>query len=144
MTVVSGLIITPIARRNLVRGPLVWCAIGCLLAGATALFLPGDDWLAVTIVITVLLGFSQGAASSNQLALYRQAPAEVLGTASGLMRSFGYFGSIASSAVTGIVFRNQVSNGGIVVIALIMIGASAVLLAITVLDRTLHRTAGTA
>lgn len=144
MTVVSGLIITPIARRNLVRGPLVWCAITCLLAGATALFLPGDDWLAVTIVITVLLGFSQGAASSNQLALYRQAPAEVLGTASGLMRSFGYFGSIASSAVTGIVFRNQVSNGGIVVIALIMIGASTVLLAITVLDRTLHRTAGTA
>jgi predicted MFS family arabinose efflux permease len=141
MTVVSGLVIPPMARRNLVRGPIVWSALACLVAGFIALLLPGSDWLAVTLVITVLLGFAQGAASSNQLALYSQAPPEILGTASGLMRSFGYFGSIASAAVTGIVFRHHVSNSGITTIALIMTGASVVLLLISVLDRSLHRTA---
>ena len=141
MTVVSGLVIPPMARRNLVRGPIVWSAVACLAAGAVALLLPGNAWLAVTLIITVLLGFAQGAASSNQLALYGQAPPEVLGTASGLMRSFGYFGSIASSAVTGIVFRHHVSDSGITTIALIMTGASVVLLAISVLDRQLPRTA---
>jgi sugar phosphate permease len=89
----------------------------------------------------VLLGFAQGAASSNQLALYGQAPVEVLGTASGLVRSFGYFGSIASSAVTEVVFRDQVSDAGITVIAGIIIGASVILLVLSILDRTLHRTA---
>jgi predicted MFS family arabinose efflux permease len=141
MTVVSGLVITPIARRNLIRGPILWCAVSCLAGGVAALFLPGGSWLAVIIVVTLLLGFAQGAASSNQLALYGQAPPEVLGTASGLMRSFGYFGSIASSAVTGIVFRSQVSDSGVTVIACIMIGASVILLALSALDRTLRRTA---
>ena len=141
MTVVSGVVIPPIARRNLVRGPIVWSAAACLVAGGIAILLPGAAWLAVTLVITVLLGFAQGAASANQLALYAQAPPEVLGTASGLMRSFGYFGSIASSAITGIVFRHHVSDSGITTIALIMAGASVVLLLISVLDRTLPRAA---
>jgi len=44
------------------------------------------------------------------------------------MRSFGYLGSIASSAVIGIVFRQCVSDTGTVVIAIIMIGASITLL----------------
>lgn len=141
MTIVSGVVIPPIARRNLIRGPIIWSALACLAAGAIALLLPGSAWLAVTLILTVLLGFAVGAASANQLALYGQAEPELLGTASGLMRSFGYFGSIASSAVTGIVFRNQVDDAGIKVIAAIMIGASVILVAVSALDRTLRRTA---
>jgi hypothetical protein len=53
------------------------------------LFLPSPAWLYLTVLVTILLGFAIGAASSNQLALYRQADPEELGTASGLMRSFG-------------------------------------------------------
>ena len=41
-----------------------------------------------------------------------QAPADQLGTASGLLRTFGYVGSIASSAITGIVFHTGVSHHG--------------------------------
>jgi MFS family permease len=141
MTAVSGLVVPPISRRNLVRGPLIWAALACLAAGVLTLFLSCAAWLFLTVLVTILLGFAIGAASSNQLALYEQADQEALGTASGLMRSFGYLGSIASSAVIGIVFRQCVTDTGIVVIAVIMIGASITLLLVTALDRTLGKTA---
>jgi predicted MFS family arabinose efflux permease len=141
MTAISGFVIVPISRRNLIRGPLRWAAVACVVAAVSALFLPTSAWVVLTLVITVLLGFALGAASSNQLALYDQADPELLGTASGLMRSFGYLGSIASSAITGIVYRDHVSDSGVVTIAWTMIGVSVALLVITVFDRTLRRTA---
>lgn len=141
MTAVSGIVIVPFSRRNLVRGPIIGAAVACVIAAVCALFLPTPAWLVLTLAVTMLLGFSQGAASSNQLALYSQAPAEVLGTASGLMRSFGYLGSIASSAVTGIVYRTSVTDTGVTTIAWVMVGASIALLGISVFDRTIHRTA---
>ena len=144
MTLVSGLVIVPFSRRNLVRGPIIGAAAACIAAAICALFLPTPAWLVVTLAVTTLLGFAQGAASSNQLALYSQATAEQLGTASGLMRSFGYLGSIASSAITGIVYRTNVTDTGVTTIAWIMVGASLVLLGISVFDRTLRHTAGPA
>jgi sugar phosphate permease len=82
------------------------------------------------------------AAAGNQTALYTQAPAEQLGTASGLLRTFGYVGSIASSAITGIVFHTRVTDGGVHLIAWIMVGVSLVLVAMTLTDRTLHTRQG--
>jgi sugar phosphate permease len=67
----------------------------------------------------------------------RQAPAEQLGTASGLLRTFGYVGSIAASAITGVVFHTHVTDHGVPVIALIMIGVSIALVALTLADRSL-------
>lgn len=140
MMAVSGVVIVPISRRNLIRGPLRWAALASVAAAISALFLPTGAWLPLTFAITVLLGFGMGAAAaSNQLALYDQADPETLGTASGLMRSFIYLGSIASSAITGIVYRAHVTDSGVVTIAWIMTGVSVVLLLITVLDRTLAR-----
>jgi MFS family permease len=141
MTVVSGLVVPPISRRNLVRGPLIWAAVACLAAGVLTLFLSSAAWLFLTVLVTILLGLAIGAASSNQLALYEQAGPEALGTAAGLMRSFGYLGSIASSAVIGVVFRQRVTDTGIVVIAVIMIVASIALLLVTALDRTIGKSA---
>jgi sugar phosphate permease len=74
----------------------------------------------------------------NQTALYTQAPADQLGTASGLLRTFGYVGSIASSAITGIVFHAGVSGHGLHTIGWIMVGVSAVLVLVTLADRTLR------
>lgn len=62
---------------------------------------------------------------------------EQLGTASGQLRTFGYVGSIGSSAITGIVFHTSVSDDGVHLIGWIMIGVSLVLVLISVLDRTL-------
>jgi predicted MFS family arabinose efflux permease len=110
------------------------------LAAIGMLFLPTTAWVPFAFLVVIFVGLAQGAGSSNQIALYTQAPAEVLGTAAGLMRAFGYLGSIGSSAITGVVFRNHVTDGGVLAIAWIMLGVSIVLLALTVLDRTLRPT----
>ena len=63
--------------------------------------------------------------------------------ASGLLRSFGYIGSIASSAIIAIVFRTHVSDHGLHVIAIVMIAVSVVALLLTVADRQLMALAST-
>jgi MFS family permease len=138
MTLVSGLIISPVARRNLVRGPVIAAATACVIGSAGVLVLSTSAWIGWVVIITLFFGLVVGfAAAGNQTALYAQAPPDQLGTASGLLRTFGYVGSIASSAITGLVFHTSVSDAGVHLIAWIMIGVSLVLLAISVLDRTL-------
>jgi MFS family permease len=138
MTLLSGLVIAPVARRNLVRGPIIAAAIACLVGSAGVLILSKSGSIGWVVVITLIFGVVMGlSAAGNQTALYSQAPAEQLGTASGLLRTFGYVGSIGSSAITGIVFRTSVSDSGVHLIGWIMIGVSLALVLISVLDRTL-------
>jgi MFS family permease len=138
MSVLSGLIAQVASQRNLLRGPLVLCA-ACLLAGSAAtLLLTRHTSVGWIVVVTLVFGVTMGTGTSaNQTALYAQAPASDIGTASGLLRSFGYIGSIASSAIIAIVFRIQVSDHGLHVIAIIMIAVSAVALLLTLADRQL-------
>jgi MFS family permease len=143
MTLISGLVIAPVSRRNLVRGPLIAAAVTCLIGSAGVLVLSASSWIGWVVVVTLIFGLVAGfAAAGNQTALYSQAPAEQLGTASGLLRTFGYVGSIASSAITGIVFHASVSDSGVHLIGWIMTGVSVVLILISVLDRTLPRKTG--
>jgi MFS family permease len=143
MTLISGLVISPVSRRNLVRGPVIAAAVACLVGSAGVLILSRSAWIGWVVVITLVFGLVTGFASAgNQTALYSQAPAEQLGTASGLLRTFGYVGSIASSAITGIVFHASVSDSGVHLIAWIMIGVSLALVLISVLDRTLPARTG--
>jgi MFS family permease len=137
MSVLSGLIARPVSRRNLLRAPLILGAV-CCLAGSAGTRLTGDTPVAWIVVVTLVFGVTSGAgASANQTALYTQVSAADIGTASGLLRSFGYMGSIASSAIIAIVFRTQVSDHGLHVIAIIMIAVSALALLLTLADRQL-------
>jgi hypothetical protein len=87
-------------------------------------------WL---VAITVVFGLAQGAAgAANQTALYAAALSDRLGTASGLLPTFGYLGSIAASAVTGVVFRTRVIDAGLHQIGAIMVGVSLARLGLTV------------
>lgn len=141
MTLASGVIIASISRRNLVRTPVIAASIACLAGSAGALALNSSVWIGWVVVVTLIFGAVIGfSAAGNQTALYSQAPSEQLGTASGLLRTFGYVGSIASSAITGIVFHTKVSDAGVHHIAWIMVGASLLLVLISVLDPTLPRT----
>jgi MFS family permease len=141
MSAVSAIIMGPISKRNLIRGPLIAAAAACLAGAAGVLFLTTSTPIIWILIVTVAFGVALGAAASgNQTALYTQAASDQLGTASGLFRTFGYVGSIASSAVISIVFHNSVSDHGLHVIAVIMIAASAVTLLITVIDRRLRTT----
>lgn len=145
MSVISGIVIVPISRRNLVRGPVIVAAIASLAGSVGVLFLTSSTGVVWIVLITVIFGVVLGTASSgNQLALYTQAPPEQLGVASGLFRTFGYIGSIASSAITGIVFHADATDGGVHTIGLIMVGVSVVAIAFTVFDRTLRTPTRTA
>jgi MFS family permease len=139
MTLVSGLVISPVSRRNLVRGPVIGAALACLIASAGVLLFSSSAWIGWVVVVTLVFGVAMGlAAAGNQTALYSQAPAEQLGTASGLLRTFGYLGSIAASAITGIVFHTHVTDHGVHLIAWIIVGVSVVVVLMTVTDRTLR------
>src|SRR6202044_2437073 len=85
-----------------------------------------------------IFGIALGAgAAGNQNALYSQASASQVGTAAGLFRTFSYIGSIASSAITGIVFRTSVTDHGLHTIAIILVALGAVVLVMTLVDRQL-------
>jgi predicted MFS family arabinose efflux permease len=132
MTLVSGLIIAPVSRRNLVRLPLVAAAVTCLLGSLGVLLLTATAWIGVVVIVTIVFGLASGfTVAGNQTALYEAAPAEQLGTASGLLRTFGYVGSIAASAITGIVFRDEVSDAGVHDIGWIMTAVSIGLVVLT-------------
>ncbi|GAA4181544.1 MFS transporter [Gryllotalpicola koreensis] len=145
MSIVSGVVVAPISRRNLVRGPVIVAAL-CTLAGAAGvLFLTSSTSIVWIVVITLVFGVALGTASSgNQIALYTQAVGDQLGVASGLFRTFGYLGSIASSAITGIVFHQAVSDRGVHLIAWIMIGVGVVAVMLSVFDGALRTPARTA
>ena len=144
MTAISAIMMGPISQRNLVRGPLIAGAAASLAGAAGVLFLTTGTPIIWILAVTLIFGIALGtAASGNQTALYTQVAAGQLGTAAGLSRTFGYVGSIASSAIISIVFHKSVTDHGLHVIAVIMIAASAVTLLITLADRRL-RTPATA
>jgi predicted MFS family arabinose efflux permease len=139
MTLASAVVISPVSRRNLIRGPLIAAALMCAAGSAGVLLLTSSTWVGLVVAITVVFGISMGAASAgNQTALYDQAPHQQLGSASGLLRTFAYMGSIASSAITGIVFHTHVTDHGLHLIAWIMVGISAALIIITITDLSLY------
>ncbi|OIJ93296.1 MFS transporter [Streptomyces colonosanans] len=139
MTLVSGLIITPLSRRSLVRGPVIAAAATCLLGSVGVLLLGSTVWIGTVVILTLMFGLAIGfSTAGNQTALTQHAPADQLGTASGLLRTFGYAGSIGASAATGLVFHHNVTNHGVHQIAWIMTAVSLVLAALTLADRTLR------
>ena len=144
MSVLSGLIAQLVAQRNLLRTPLILAA-ACIVAGAAGtLLVTAHTPVAWIVAITLVFGVTMGTGiSANQTALYAQVPAADIGTASGLLRSFGYIGSIASSAIIAIVFRTHVSDHGLHVLAIIMIAVGAVALLLTLADRQLMSSAST-
>lgn len=139
MSLMSGVVVAPISRRNLVRGPIIVAGLASLVGSAGVLLLTSQTSVVWIVLVTLVFGVALGtAASGNQIALYTQAPAAQLGVASGLFRTFGYVGSIASSAITGIVFHASVTDSGVHLIAMIMVGLSIVAVALSVLDRRLR------
>ncbi len=138
MSAVAAVLTRPISQRNLIRLPLIVAAVSCLAASAGVLLLATSTPIIWIVIITLLFGVTLGTtASGNQTALYSQVTGEQIGTASGLFRTFGYIGSIASSALIAIVFRTHVSDHGLHVLALTMVAVSAVALVLTVTDRQL-------
>ncbi|HEV7648691.1 MAG TPA: MFS transporter [Actinophytocola sp.] len=140
MGALSALVSGPISRRNLVRGPLVTAALCMLVATVGMLFLAGTGPVILAVGVTLLFGIVGGtSAVGNQTALYAQAPADAIGTASGLFRTFSYTGSIASATITGLIFHATVTDAGLHTIAAILVVVGAVVLLMSVLDPALRK-----
>jgi MFS family permease len=137
MSALSALIARPVSRRNLVRAPLIVAAVSCLAASAGVLALTTATPVAWVVVITLAFGITLGTTiSANQTALYTQATASQIGTASGLFRTFGFLGSIASSALLSIAYRTRVDDHSLHVTALTMVIASVGGLVLVLTDRS--------
>jgi MFS family permease len=137
MSALSALIARPVSRRNLVRAPLIVAAVSCLAASAGVLALTTATPLAWVVVITLVFGITLGTTiSANQTVLYTQAGADQIGTASGLFRTFGFLGSIASSALLSIAYRTRVNDHSLHVTALTMVIASVLGLILVLTDRS--------
>jgi sugar phosphate permease len=86
----------------------------------------------------VMFGVPQGLVSTgNQAAVYAQAPADRIGTASGLQRTFQYVGAIAASSLIGLMYGARASDHGLHELAIAMAVLSALLLLVTFSDRGL-------
>ncbi|MEU8786675.1 MFS transporter [Streptomyces sp. NPDC048637] len=137
MTALSALLVRPISRRNLVRMPLIVAAVSCLAASAGVLALTASTPTAWIVAITLVFGITLGTTiSANQTTLYTQVGTGELGTAAGLFRTFGFLGSIASSALISVVFQTQVNDHRLHMIALVMVIVSLLGLILVVTDRT--------
>jgi nicotinamidase-related amidase/predicted MFS family arabinose efflux permease len=140
MGLLSAVAARLVANYVNVRTPLILAAALLVLGSIASLFLTSGTPIIAIIGVTALFGLMSGISNlSNQTALYQVAPAEKLGTASGLLRTFGYVGSIASATITGIAFRTRVSDGGLHHVSLILIGIGAVVLLMTLFDKHLKK-----
>jgi MFS family permease len=138
MGLLSAVTARVVSRRQGIRGSLIAAAVLMVAGSVAILFLTSHSPVVVIIAVTALFGVASGAGNvTNQTALYREAPAEKVGTASGLLRTSGYIGSIASATITGLVFRTRVDDAGLHSVSLIMIGIGIVVLLMTALDRQL-------
>ena len=125
------------------RLSLTASALLLIIGAVGTLFLTSHSSLAAIIAVTGVYGLASGSSTvTNQTALYRAAPPRSVGTASGLLRTFGYVGSIASATITGLVFRSHVGDAGLHKTSLILIGTGIVVLLLTALDRGLGRPPG--
>ncbi|QFZ73058.1 MFS transporter [Streptomyces fagopyri] len=138
MGAVSALLARPLARRNLVRGPLIVSAATMLLGSAGVVLLTSRSPAIAIVLVSLVFGVTSATTTvGNQTALYLAAPPEQIGTASGLFRTFGYLGTITSAVIGGIVFRDGASDHGLHSLGLVLVAAGLAVLLLTVLDRRL-------
>ncbi|WP_433604938.1 MFS transporter [Dactylosporangium sp. CA-139114] len=129
-----------IGRRPGVRSKLLLGGAGQVAACALMLALTAASPLWMLVAVSVLFGVPQGANSLGlQNAVYFQAAPERIGSSAGLLRTFGYLGSMVASAATAASFGRHASTGGMHHLAWIMLGAAVLFLIVTVFDRSLRR-----
>ena len=138
MGVCSAITARVVARHTRLRLSLTVSAALLIIGAIGTLLLTSHSPLIAIVGVTAVFGLMSGSSTvTNQTALYRAAPPHAVGTASGLLRTSGYVGSIASATLTGLVFRTHVDDSGLHKTSLILIGIGIVVLLMTALDRGL-------
>jgi hypothetical protein len=127
-------------RRRGVRGKLLLGGVGQVLACLLMLTLTAASPVWLLIALALIFGIPQGANSlALQNSVYFQSDAERTASSAGLLRTFGYLGSMVASAATAVSFGPTASTGGMHELAWIMLAAGVLYLAVTMFDRSLGR-----
>lgn len=119
---------------------MIASALSTLLGSIGIMLLDSHSPVSALVLVSLVFGVTTATTTvGNQTALYQAAPADQIGTASGLFRTFGYLGTITSSVIGGIVFRDGASDHGLHGLGLVLVAAEIAVLLLTVLDRGLMR-----
>jgi MFS family permease len=130
-----------VSGRGWVRWPLILGAVSIILTAIVMMLMNHGSSVFIMIAMSLLVGFCNGFSGfANQAALYVQAPAEDIAVASGLYRTFAYFGAIFSSSLIGIAFGKAATDAGLHTLAWVLAALGVALVAITALDRAIPRT----
>ncbi|HEV7655576.1 MAG TPA: MFS transporter [Mycobacteriales bacterium] len=137
----TAIVVTTLTgRRKEVRGKLVAGSTAQLVACGLLLLLGPASGVWLLVLIAVIVGIPQGLNSlANQNALYHQADPDRIGSAAGLLRTFTYLGAIVAAAANAAVFPHGADSAGLHHLAVFALVVSGLLLAASLLDRSLRR-----
>ncbi|WP_212998022.1 MFS transporter [Winogradskya consettensis] len=136
LAALTGLVV---ARTTRLRAPLVASGLVPFAGALLILAVHSSSPVWLLVIVTGLFGIPQGLASvGNQAALFRQAPEGQLGVASGLSRTAVYLGAIVSSAFIGLAFPATPTDGGLHLLAPLILVVSALTAILALRDRTLR------
>jgi MFS family permease len=142
MFLVSIVISVVTGRRKGVRAKLLVGGIGQIVACLLMIILSTSSPLWTLILLAVIFGLPQGLNSlALQNSVYHQADPERTGSSAGLLRTFGYLGSMIASATTAASFGQRADTAGMHNLAWVMLGAGILFLLVTVPDRGLRHVA---
>lgn len=128
------------SRRGAVRIPLLATGVVFCAAGVVMVLLRHDAPQWALLIMSLLIGLASGLNSfANQAALFMQSPAEQMGVASGLYRTFAYIGAIASAGLIGGAFGDHATDAGFHVVGWATVAIGVCIGALTVTDRALPR-----
>ncbi|MGV9563036.1 MFS transporter [Streptomyces sp. NPDC003480] len=145
----AGLVLLPLSlsaltvswmtgRREAVRTKLLVGGVVQVAACAGLLLLNSGSAVWLLLAVGAVMGVPQGLIGlANQNALYRQAAPERIASAAGLLRTFMYLGALGASAADAAFFAHGAGTAGLHELALFMAAGSAVLLLVSLLDRSL-------
>lgn len=136
LSAISIVVARIVSTSGWVRWPLILTGAALVLTGAVTLTIASSSSVLVLIAMSLLFGLANGFSGfANQAALYLQSPADEIAVASGLYRTFGYFGAIFSSSLIGIAFGQAATDAGLHTIAYVIAGIGAAVLLMTILDK---------
>lgn len=139
---VSVVLARLVSNKGWVKTPLVLTGVCLVLTGVVMLTITHSSAVILLIGMSLLFGFANGFSGyANQATLYLQSRAKDIAVASGLYRTFTYFGAIFSSSLIAIAFGSTATDHGLHAVAYVIAGIGVLTGLMALLDRRIPRRA---
>ncbi|QFY10479.1 hydrolase [Nonomuraea phyllanthi] len=138
---VAAIAVTAVTgRRPEVRGKLLAGSLVQVIGCAALLLIGPATPIWQLVILATVIGIPQGLNGlANQNALYAQADPARMGSSAGLLRTFMYLGALAASAANAAFYRHGATTGGLHDLGRLLVAVAALLLVVTLADRSLRR-----